>query len=750
MADRPSQAPGQRARHAPADGAGEPELALLLALLWRRKATILLVAILGTLAVGAVVMRLEPTYRAAAVLLFDETRPAPAPAAEDPPVGRAPDLASKIEVMLSHSLLSDVVRRAGLLFVPEFNPALRPDRGVLHRVGLDLGAAQVAVPGFRRQRANTIASLRERLQVRPLGRSRALEIGVAAGDPAIAARVANTLAAVYLERAEAKARAERSETTAWLDARVADMRRRVQRAEARLADYRISSGLAERGRQARSLEANLKTLSQALVEARTEHARVQARLLSLQRLRRESRADAQGSGEEGADTPGPIGLDTAGMDKILDSKELTDLRGQAAELARERAELAASHGFRHPRMLEATAKLADLRTRIQRTTDQAVKAVRMEAALTRRRVAALARELEHAQAETGDIGLAEVRLAQLEREAAAERAVFNSFLERLKTTRLSADAPGAPADLITPAEPPIRPDGPNRPLLAGFGLLAAFALGLALAVLAEALDRGARGLPQLERQTGRRGLALVPDSGRRRPLARAVVEKPLGAAAEAVRGLLTALLLSDLDRPPRTVMLTSARTGEGKTALACALARTAARGGRRVLLVDADLRRPGVTQALEMAEGSGLAELLAGTADASAAIRRDGASPHGAGLHVLAAGRAQHPGTLLESERFAALLGELGQGYDLVVIDAPPVLAVADARALARRVDATVLAVRWARTPMASVQHALKQLDDAGAEVAGLALTRVDLRRHALYGQGDGAGWRRRRGGYAD
>jgi len=766
------------------------EFAQLLQALWRRRALMLLAWAIATTAVAAVAMRLPPSYRAEAVLLFAPADP-PGHPPGDPTRAAAPTerpgdrrhLASEIELIRSHSLLTRVVQDAGLLYDPAFNPMLARAPGLLERLGLRAPPPPETLR-LSRQRAATLAALRERLEVRPVGQSRALSLTVEAPTAAGAARAANAVAEVYLSRAQDRARDTRAAATAWLDRRVGDLRRRVQAADAAVADFRIESGLAERGPENAGTQ-RVGELNRALARARAEAADAQVRLRLLDapgrgagdprtgnaRTGNASTGDAApvevgtrdaGTGDPAADDPGAGSAsarsqasaahgDAGGLPasrvrstELLSSRLLGDLRRQEADLERVRAQLATRHGPRHPRLVDANAELLGLRTRIGDELTRLAAGLRRDADLAQRRADALEAELRQVNAETGALGRAQVELAQLEREAAAERALFDSFLARLKETRVTADSPGARAELITPAQPPARPAAPNRPLLAGFGALAAAACAVALALLRDALDRGVRAPAQLQRLTGLRVLATIPRV-RRDPAGR-VVAQPAGALAEALRGLHTALLLGDLNQPPRTVLVTSALPGEGKTALACALARVLARAGSRVLLIDADLRHPRAARMLQLPATAGLGDLLARQCRLDAALYSDPAPEQDGRLTVLPAGRAGDPGRMLDSDALGRLIAELAPRYDIVLVDAPPVLAVADPRTLATRVDATLLTVRWARTPRASVQRAVTLLRDSGARIAGSALVQVDARQHARessgYAPGLG-GWRR-------
>lgn len=717
----------QGAAHAAPGGL---DLDQLLRLLWRRKALILAALLTGLGAAWLVVSAMPERYRATAVLLFaapgaeaPERAGAGAPAAA---TGRL--LASEIEVLRSRGLLDAVVADQKLLFEPAFNPTLSAGSGLLQRLGL---AAPPPAEAYRlsRQRARTRAALQSALQLGVVRNSRAVEIAVTATEPALAARVANAVASVYLARQRAQVRRQQAASTAWLDARVRELRTRVQAADRAVAEYRLSAGLL--GGALAGVEAQrIAELDVALLKAQQAETAARARLAQIETLR-------AGSG--------------AGVASDLpESPLIRELMHEETALLRRRADLATTYGPQHPRMRTVAAELADLRGKIDDEVGRIVQLLRSEVAAARTRRADLARERAAAQNQAGRDSRAQVTLTQLEREAAAERALFDTFLARLKETGLADDPRARPAELISAAEPPLAPSAPNRPLLMALALMVSGTAGLALAFAAEALDRGLRGLGQLEAATGLPALALVPfvRTARGETPSQAALSRPNSAYAEALRTLHTALALSG-GGPVRSVMLTSALPGEGKTMLACGLSRVLASGGQRVLLIDADLRHPRVAQELGLAPGPGLAELLRGGGELAGVLQSDPAPATGGRLRVLTAGRAEAGTGLYSAERLTSLVDRLATQFDLVLLDAPPVLAVADPRALAQRVDRTVLLVRWAATPRNTVEHAVRQLRASGVAPAGAVLTRVDLRRQAQYGTGDTGGFAAAGGYYA-
>jgi capsular exopolysaccharide synthesis family protein len=213
-----------------------------------------------------------------------------------------------------------------------------------------------------------------------------------------------------------------------------------------------------------------------------------------------------------------------------------------------------------------------------------------------------------------------------------------------------------------------------------------------------------------------------------------VVQKPLSAFSEAVRSLHAGLQLSNVDKPPKVIVVTSSVPNEGKTSLAVSLGRLASKGGARVILIDGDLRHPSVgAQFSPRRSEGGLVEVLAGKRDLASVLHRDPISPL---EFVPVVAPPANPADLLGSLAMKNLIEVLRQHYDLIVIDAAPVLPVSDTRLLGRLADKIVYVVQWDSTPREAVMGGIKLLRDANADIAGTVLNQADLRRHAIYGYG--------------
>ncbi|HBM90659.1 MAG TPA: succinoglycan biosynthesis transport protein exop, partial [Rhodospirillaceae bacterium] len=291
--------------------------------------------------------------------------------------------------------------------------------------------------------------------------------------------------------------------------------------------------------------------------------------------------------------------------------------------------------------------------------------------------------------------------------------------------------------IIARADVPVVPAFPQTWLFVLVGLILGGVLGLLAAYLAEFFDRGFRTAPQLEEGTGIPVIGQVPSlkTISDRPPEDYVVDKPLSAYSESLRTVRTAIHFSNVDNPPKTVMVTSSGPGEGKTTFCLSLARSLATSGNKILLIDADLRRPRIARLLEIAaNGKDLSAILTGKYNFEDVVRQDQLV---AGLDIIPAfGRAPNAQDLLGSKQMKKLVKELSKKYDLVLIDTPPILAVTDAAMVARVVDTSLFLVKWASTSRETVTQALRQLRGLDCRVAGAVLNQVNLNELASYGDG--------------
>lgn len=725
--------------------------------LWGKKGLIIATVLVCMAATVTILFQITPRYFSETLIMI-EPRANKIVDVESVVSGLSGDtesIQSEIQVILSRDLAQRVITALKLDNNPEFNPSLRPkgfmdslkeysfglsdviprewlDAAIGEREGrLDKAVKNGPLPGssFGQNQTPqiptdetaikggtlTINSFLGKMSVKQMGRSRVISVGTTSMDPALAAKIPNTMANLYMDQMIDQKVAATRQASAWLDRRIGLLQDQVAEAEAAVERYRSRSGLLEtRGSTVSSLQ--VAELSTQLIIARTKTAETRARLDQTRQL-----------------LNSPEGILTSA--EVLKSPFIQKLRETEAEVQSRAAELSNEYGERHPKMISARAEIIDINNKIIEEASKIISGMSNEVEIARARERALSKNLEKLKTEMAKANKAEVKLRSLEREASASRSLLETFLSRYKETSAQEDqdAQRADARIISTAGVPLNPSFPRKKIILVFAFIGSLGLGALLVFLTEILDKGFRGSDQLEELTGIPVFGLIPlltNKPERESTAGYVVRNPISHFSEAVRTIYTSLLLSHVDNPPTKILMASAQPDEGKTTITLNLARMQAMAGRKVLIIDADLRRPGISKIIGLEDKPGLVELLLEEAEIEDTIFKDRES----GAFVIPAGKpTQNPPTLFTSGRMSRIISALDKRFDVIFIDSPPVLAVSDACILATKVDATVLVVRWADTSRKMVMAAVKQLDRASESLAGVVLSMVDLKKNVKY-----------------
>ncbi len=707
--------------------------------LWRRKLFLLgfMVIVLGLTA--AYVSRMPPAYEAEALVMLND-RPAQAvPNIPDVLVGTTPTedtLQSQILLIKSRSMAERLVDQLNLHLLPEFNPALRPSTADfaawldparlipawlldhLPRAWADTLMATTSGAEMTDQeraallRSQIVETAMDNILAEPANRSTVISLKFISTDPTLAALGANTLAALFMdEQLETKQTASRR-ASEFLTHEIDRLRASVAAAEQAVQDYRRKTGLGG----AVPDEQQLTELTTQLVLSRSDRAQSEAKLRQVERLL-------------------SSGADLTQAAQLLDSPVLTDLRARELDLNRQRAELSSEYGPRHPQMLNLEAELKSLESRKEGEIKQIAQRLRDEVQVARSRESTLQSNIESIKGQLAQHNESQIGLEALQREATADRDLLETYINRAKEIASQQKAQEPDARVISRAVLPDEPTYPRRKLIFGVALFGALLAGSLAVFGLEGLDNTFRSSEQIEDLIGLPTLGLVPaivglDKRFGSPQDY-VLDNPNSPFGEALRSLRTAMLLTSIGTPPKTILVTSSIPSEGKTSIAICLARIHARSGRRTLIIDCDVRRPRLHELAGVANQSGLSDVLMQHRELSEVVLLD--EPSGA-YFVTAGGPVPDPAALLASERMRRLLKDAATRYDLVIIDSPPVLSVSDARVLSQMTDKTVFLVHWGSTRRHDVMMGVKQLIEAGADLAGLVLSRVNVRKHARYG----------------
>lgn len=630
---------------------------------------------------------------------------------------------TQLRIIRGRALGRRAARKLELHKVPEFNgqgakPTALADAISTVKtytywpIGMVLGnnssVARPAAPRGAADDADYADALIANLAVNVVRGSQLVDLIYTSSEPAFAARAVNVIAEEYVaENLELKV-ANLEKSLEWLTGEVARQQSLVQASERGLADYREQqdAGALADG-QSNIVVSRLNSLNDSVTKARTD------------RITRENLWNQVRQ----------AGQDTETISSVIQNPSVQSLKSRVSELERERGRISDRYGEKHPDYQKVEQQLADARRQYEAEIRKAVQTAKNEydAAVSQERT--LTQALNEQKAAASDLSRKGVDYTVILREAESNRQIYNSLLTREKELRVVANSRTNNVRLVDRAQVPGGPFMPNHRQDWIYALVFGLALSVATAFGLDYLDDTVKTPDDVTRRLKLRFLGLVPSvRGERHPLLSGPVPHDFG---EAFRTLRTALVTQLPGDGPKVMAVTSAQPLEGKTTTAVNMAMALAVGGSRVLLVDADMRRPSVHKALRMTNDRGLSQLLAGQARMREVVQRT----HDPNLLVITAGRTPaNPSELLASDRMRALVSGLETGpFDWVIIDTPPVLAVTDSVIVAPLVDGVTFVIGSEMTRWRLAERAVETLLSTNPRMLCAVLNKVDFARNKYY-----------------
>jgi len=631
------------------------------------------------------------------------------------------DLDTEVSILKSDMLAMQVIKILNLDKLPEFGGSAPAPTDSL---GLTTDELQ---PDSQRT-TNMLDRFKGNLKVALRPNTRIIDVRYRSPDKDLAARVVNALIHTYIEQ-NFKTRFESTmEASNWLSKQLVDLQMKVETSQEKLVTYQKEHEILGMDEKTNIITSKLDELNKELTMAESERMEKQAVYEMVQS------ADA--------DTAAAAAINANGGSQATSSSSslLEKLREQQADLNIQVAQLSTQFGPSYPKVAQLNSQLKEVNSQIEAEIKKVVFRVRSEYMAALQRENMLRDTFEKQKQEANKLNESAIEYSLLKRDVESYRTLYEGLLEKLKEAGVTA---GLRSNNIRPvdlARVPPYPTEPNVPRNLGFALALGLTTGIGLAFLLEGMDNTVRtpeqatlisALPSLGMiPMGSKTLAEPPSKQLAVAASKEAVElvtqtRPQSQMAESYRALRTSLLLSSLGSPPKIILITSALPQEGKSTTCINTSIVLAQKGTRVLLVDADLRRPSIHKTLGMGPRTGLSNVLTGSASLQQAIVRSSILPS---LYILPAGTPPpNPAELLASSNMKDVLAELREEYDHIVVDSPPTLSVTDAVVMSTRADAVILVIRCGQTTKQALRRSRDLLLQVNARVCGVLLNAVDL-----------------------
>jgi capsular exopolysaccharide synthesis family protein len=596
-----------------------------------------------------------------------------------------------------------------------------------------LGLDKIRDPNERKKALANVdapAQLQSRMKVQPVKDSRLAYIVVQDENPTRSALLANELAAAYIAENLALKLRITSSASEWLEDRLESLTTESKQSEFAVYDFRKKEDMLTTSLEDRQsmVSQRLNAINGALTEVRTRITGLRARMEAIDKLHKANLAGADGVHWAESLSVGPL---------------IEQLKVRYANLHGDCAEMNGRYLPDHPKLLACTEKMNAARADLERELNNVVVSAQTDLNEAQAKERNLVTLLDTAKAEAFEVNKKQIAYDSLKRQADNNQRLYDMVLKRLKELELSGMLRTSNVRVLDAALPSHSPVKPNVRLNLALALLLGLMGGVGLAFGAEFLDTSITTQEQVEEWLGVTFLGILPSFQKTKDSKQqdlVVFQQPKSAAAECCRAIRTNLLFMSPERPLKTMLVTSSGPEDGKTTTAISVAIAMAESGSRVLLVDADMRRPRMHRAFNLPNGAGLSALIMGTGTLADCVR----STEVPNLQLLTCGPVPpNPAELLHTRAFSELLKEIQGSFDRVIIDSPPVAAVSDALVMSTHVDGTLLVLKAGRTSRDLARRTLRALRDVNARIFGAVLNDLNLESRQYRGY-----YHYERGGY--
>jgi len=691
----------------------EPHLYDYLLILRKHQWLILSFMLAVVTIVAIATFRMQPVYVATARIEIDRENANILPFQGADSYDYMMDLDNYIEtqskILTSETLALQTIRNGGLTARPEFSSPSGPSEAV-------------AIGSLANQkRPPELGEFLGSLSVKRVPSSRLMDVSFESTDPQLAARIVNAHINTYIEQNFRSKYESTTQASTWLADQLGELKIKVQKSE----DARIAY---ERQNQIWTLDDKQNITSQRLADVNKELTEAQS-----ERMRKESLYEFAKSGN----------LDA--VPQVQGSAGLTDLIKKQSDASAQYTDELSQYGPNFPRVQRLQTQLKELDDRIEKEKKKIVDVLESDYREARQREELLTKALDQQKAETNQMAEKLVEYNILKREAEANKTLYEGLMTKLKETAISQGLRSSNIRVVDPAMIPSTPARPAKTRNVTLAFLVGLVGGIGLALMREYLDNTVKTPDDVETLARLPSLAVVPQfagsngnakkhrllqglaaNGHEKRIELVAQHLPKSQMSEAFRALRTSILLSQADHPPQVILVTSALPREGKTTAAANLAVTLAQLGDSTVLVDADLRKPGVGRLLNLSGGkyAGLSSYLAGVSSLDLVTVPHPAIPN---LAAIPTGPLPpNPADLLSSHKLADAIAELRKKFKFIVIDSPPIMAATDAVILSVQTDGVLLVVRSGETPKEAFTRTRDLLNSVKCRILGVVLNAVD------------------------
>ena len=690
----------------------------------RQLKKIIALSVVATIIAVLVVLSLTPKFSATTTLLIEseEARILSIEEVYGMSGNSSEYLLTQFEILKSRALAQRVVNELNLINEPEYNPFHKMHGKNFSLKALIIGDAEP--PTEAEVLAKTVDTFWEFISISPVRKTQLVKISVESESPELAAKASNAVANAYIQsQLEAKVGLTK-QAVDWLSERMGGLKDRLNDSENKLQGFRDDNKLVDVKGVGTLIAKELDHITEKLVDARSSRLEYQStyeQLQAIKELNYESLSDL------------PVILRNPLVIKLRENESTAELKV---------SELSKRYGPKHPRMIAAQSDLVAVQHSMLVQMKRLANGIKNDFLTAKVQEKSLGQALKNAKAEVTSINRTEFALSGYVREVKGNRTLYDTFLKRIRETSETGSLQTANARIIDPAVMPQKPVKPKKSLIVALVMVMSLMFGVALAFLLDALDATIKNAEEVDHKLGFGLLGILPllktnkdkidvqQSPEKAPI-RAFVHGDNTGFKESVRTLRTGVTLASLESPVQVMLFTSTVPGEGKTTTSANF--SAACGQmEKVLLIDADMRRPTIAKQLNLpANSKGLSNAVAypDTLDESIHHVED------LNIDVMPSGPIPpNPLELLASKNFQAVLAQLKGRYQKIIIDSAPTHIVSDAAYLSTLVDGVVYVIKADSTNDKLVKSGLKRLDESNARILGVVLNQLDLEKEAKYG----------------